>query len=75
MAKLSPGALAKHEFRRNLGEELLAAAREIKVGSVARVRKIKLPEILEARLRIGLSQQIDEISRAVPDGTKILLTP
>jgi len=32
MAKLSAKALAKYEASRNLGEELLAAAREIKAG-------------------------------------------
>ena len=57
MAKLSAKALAKYEARRNLGEELLAAAREIKAGKAARVHHIKVPEILEARMRTGLSQQ------------------
>jgi putative transcriptional regulator len=35
----------------------LAAAREIKAGKAARVHNIKVPEILEARMRTGLSQQ------------------
>ena len=57
MAKLSAKALAKYEASRNLGEELLAAAREIKAGKAAREHHIKVPEILEARVRTGLSQQ------------------
>jgi putative transcriptional regulator len=57
MAKISAKALAKYEASRNLGEELLAAAREIKAGKAARVHHIKVPEILEARMRTGLSQQ------------------
>jgi len=36
---------------------LLAAAREIKAGKAARVHNIKVPEILEVRMRTGLSQQ------------------
>jgi putative transcriptional regulator len=57
MAKLSGKALAKYEAGRNLGEELLAAAREVRVGKPARQHHIKVPEILEARMRTGLSQQ------------------
>jgi putative transcriptional regulator len=57
MAKLSAKALAKYEASRNLGEELLAAVRQMKAGKAARVHHIKVPEILEARMRTGLSQQ------------------
>lgn len=57
MAKLNAKALAKYEASRKLGEELLAAAREIMAGKVAWVHRIKVPEILEARMRTGLSQQ------------------
>jgi putative transcriptional regulator len=35
----------------------LAAAREITTGKAARVHHIKVPEILEACMRTGLSQQ------------------
>jgi hypothetical protein len=44
-------ALAKYETSRNLGDELLAAAREIKAGKAAPVHNIKVPEILEVRTR------------------------
>jgi hypothetical protein len=37
MAKLSKKALEKYEASRDLGEELLAAAREISAGKAARV--------------------------------------
>jgi len=57
MAKLSAKALAKYEASRNLGEEMLAAAREIKAGRAARVHHLRVPEILEARMCTGLSQQ------------------
>ena len=57
MAKLSGKALAKYEASRSLGEELLAAVRQMKTGKAARVHHIKVPEILEARMRTGLSQQ------------------
>lgn len=57
MTKLSEKALANYEASRNLGEELLAAARQIKAGKAARIHHIKVPEILEARMRTGLSQQ------------------
>jgi putative transcriptional regulator len=57
MAMLNANALAKYEASRNLGEELLAAAWEIKVGKAARAHRIKVPEILEARMRTGQSQQ------------------
>jgi putative transcriptional regulator len=57
MAKLKGKALAKYEAGRNLGDELLAAAREIEAGDAARLHHIKVPEVLEARMRSGLSQQ------------------
>jgi hypothetical protein len=59
MAKLSGKARAKYEASRDLGQELLAAAREIKGGlkPTHRVHHIKVPAVLEARLRSGLSQQ------------------
>jgi len=57
MAKLKGKALAKYEAGRNLGEELLAAARDIKAGRATRLHHIAVPEALEARMRSGLSQQ------------------
>ena len=57
MAKLKGKALAKYEASRNIGEELLAAAREIKASKAARIHHFKMPEVLEVRMRSGLSQQ------------------
>ena len=57
MAKLRGKVLAKYEASRNLGAELLAAAQEIKSGRAAREHRIKVPDILETRMRSGLSQQ------------------
>jgi len=57
MAKLRGKALAKYEGNRNLGEEVLAAARETKFGKAALEHHIKVPEVLETRIRSGLSQQ------------------
>lgn len=56
MAKLSAKELAKWEKSRNLGEELLQAVREMKAGKAARMHRIEVPEVLEARTRVGLSQ-------------------
>jgi len=49
--------LAARDAKRNIGEELLRAVREMKAGKAARAHRIKVPEILEARMRTGLSQQ------------------
>lgn len=57
MAKLRGKALTKYEASRNLGAELLAAAREIQSGKAAREHRIKVSDILETRMRCGLSQQ------------------
>jgi len=65
VANLSGKALAKYEAGRNLAKELLAAAREVRAGKPARVHHIKVPEILEARMRTGLSQQKFEAAGSI----------
>jgi putative transcriptional regulator len=57
MAKLSPKELKKWEASRNLGAELIQSVREMQSGKVGRVRHVKVPEIVEARNRTGLSRQ------------------
>ena len=57
MPKMSEKQLIARDSKRDLGAELLQAAREIKAGKAARVHHVKVPEILEARARTGLSQQ------------------
>ncbi len=56
MAKLSPRELAKWEKTRNLGEELLRGVQQMKSGRASREHRIEVPEVLEARTRVGLSQ-------------------
>jgi putative transcriptional regulator len=56
MTKLTQKQLQARDRKRNLGKELLRAVRDLKAGrSVAR-RKLKVPAVVEARLRTGLSQ-------------------
>ena len=57
MAKLKAKALEKYEASRNLGKELSTAVRQMKAGKAARVHHVKMPEVLEVRVRSGLSQQ------------------
>jgi putative transcriptional regulator len=57
MAKLSPKELKKWEASRNLGAELIQSVREMQAGKVGRVRHVKVPDIVEARNRTGLSRQ------------------
>jgi putative transcriptional regulator len=57
MAKLSPKELKKWEASRNLGAELIQSVREMQSGKVGRVRHVKVPEIVAARNRTGLSRQ------------------
>jgi hypothetical protein len=49
--------LIARDSKRDLAAELLQAVREMKAGKPARVHHIKVPEIVEARTRTGLSQQ------------------
>ena len=57
MAKLSEKALRKRDAKRDLGEELLRAVREMKEGKASRVHRLSASSITEARNRSGLSQQ------------------
>lgn len=57
MPKMTEKQLVARDSKRDLGAELLQAAREIRAGKAARVHHVKVPEIVEARARTGLSQQ------------------
>jgi putative transcriptional regulator len=48
--------LLDRDAKRNIGEELLQAVRDIKAGKVGRVSSVKASPLAEARLKIGLSQ-------------------
>jgi len=57
MAKMSERELQRRDAKRNLGEELLRAVRDMKAGKASRVHRISVSAITEARTRSGLSQQ------------------
>jgi putative transcriptional regulator len=56
MAKMSERDLLKRDAKRDIGEELLRAVREMKAGKAARVRRVPVSAITEARSRVGMSQ-------------------
>jgi putative transcriptional regulator len=57
MPKMTEKQLIARDSKRDLAAELLQAVREMKTGKPARVHHVKVPEIVEARTRTGLSQQ------------------
>jgi putative transcriptional regulator len=57
MPKMTAKQLIARDAKRDLGAELLQAVREMTAGKAARIHHVKLPEIVEARARTGLSQQ------------------
>jgi putative transcriptional regulator len=48
--------LRERDAKRNIGEELLQAVRDIKSGRVGLVSTVEVSPLASARLRIGLSQ-------------------
>ena len=48
--------LLARDAKRNIGEELLQAVRDIKAGNVGRVSTLEVSPIATARQKIGLSQ-------------------
>jgi len=57
MPKIPEKHRTARDSTRDLGAELLQALGEMKAGKAARVHHVKVPEIVEARARTGLSQQ------------------
>ena len=55
MAK-SEKELRARDAKRDLGQELLQSVREMKAGHRGRVHKVKVPPIVAARIKTGLSQ-------------------
>lgn len=49
--------LLKRDAKRNIGEELLQAVRDLKAGRVGRASTIEVSPLAASRLRIGLSQR------------------
>jgi len=56
MKKLTETQLAARDRKRNIGEELLQAVREIKAGKTGRVLRVEITEATEARQKLDMSQ-------------------
>lgn len=56
MAKMTEAELIKRDRKRDIGNEVLQAIRDIKSGKTGRVLRIEVTEAMEARLKLGLSQ-------------------
>lgn len=56
MTKLTQKQLLKRDAKRNIGEELLQAVRDMKAGRRGARHKVKVPPVVEARMKTGLSQ-------------------
>jgi|SRR5581483_6387182 putative transcriptional regulator len=56
MKKLTEKQLAERDSKRNLGEELLQAVRDIKAGRTGRVFRVEITEATDARLKLHMSQ-------------------
>jgi putative transcriptional regulator len=56
MAKMTEAQLAERDSKRNLGEELLQAVRDIKAGRTGRIFHVEVTQATEARLKLKLSQ-------------------
>ena len=54
--KLTEAQLIARDRKRNIGEELLQAVREIKAGKTGRVFEVRVSEATKARLKLGMSQ-------------------
>ena len=55
MKKLSKEILER-DAKRNIGEEVLQAVRDIKAGRIGRIFHVEVTQATEARLKLGLSQ-------------------
>jgi len=55
MAKMTEAELIKRDSKRNIGEEVLQAIREIKAGGGRRFT-VRVSRATEARIKLGLSQ-------------------
>ena len=56
MTKMTEAQLAERDSKRNLGEELLQAVRDIKAGRTGRIFHVEVTQATEARLKLALSQ-------------------
>lgn len=56
MTKLTEAQLTARDRKRNVGEEILQAVREIKAGKAGRAFRVETTQATDARLKLGLSQ-------------------
>ena len=56
MTKMTEAQLAERDSKRNLGEGMLQAVRDIKAGRTGRVFHVEVTQATEARQKQGLSQ-------------------
>ncbi len=56
MKRMTEAQLIERDSKRNIGEEVLQAIREIKAGKTGRVFNVQVSEATEARLKLGMSQ-------------------
>jgi len=45
--------LLKRDAKRNLGDELLQSVKEMRAEKVGHAHKVKIPEVIEARNKVG----------------------
>lgn len=54
--KMTEARLVARDSKRNIGEEVLQAIKDIKAGRTGRVFRVEVSKATEARLKLGLSQ-------------------
>jgi putative transcriptional regulator len=54
--KMTEAELIERDSKRNIGEEVLQAIRDIKAGRTGRIFRVEVTQATEARLKLGLSQ-------------------
>lgn len=57
MAKMTEAQLIERDSKRNIGEEVLQAIRDLKAGRTGRVFHVEVTKATEARLKLGMSQK------------------
>lgn len=56
MAKMTEAELARRDGKRNIGDEVLQAIRDLKAGRTGRAFHVEVSQATEARLKLGMSQ-------------------
>jgi len=53
---MNENELLERDAKRNLGDELLQSVKEMQADKVGHAHKVNIPEIIEARNKVGLIQ-------------------